>query len=250
MDPFLHYNKISDDIFWLNPQTVIRMNVSLYRRTSKGEKKFFHKEYEYNYGEDKMVTIRRSYDYYLTIENLDKQDKESVMIGVRDYLRFKTLLQTAVGWFTDKKYKGLFGKSKNKMVMVSPIPSAEINGLPNAKSIRCDPIVLEFGETIDNHRPGLRFSYGDSYADIDVDILMGFYYSISELNMLLSAQLMLAYMRPPYNCNRTVIDDGTAASYYRTMNLEKLDKNGEAITGIEGRKVKPLNQKKGLKDLE
>lgn len=251
MDPFLHYNRMSDDIYWLTNYVVIRMNVALYRKNSKGERKFFYREYEYSIGNQSMVTIRRAYDYYITIDSTYKDNKESVMIAPKDYPRFKILLDTVVKWFTDKKYKGLFAKSNNKLVLTSPIPEAEINGLPNAKSIRCDPIVISYGETIADQFPGVRFTFGNYSADLTIDQLMGFHNLINEFNMLLSAQLMLSSIPVPFGTNRIKLDDGPSVNYFRNTTLEKIDNSGSQTTGIIGRRVPlPGDNKKGIDDLE
>lgn len=253
MDPFLSCNKISDNIYWLSNNVVMRFNVALYRTNSKGEKKFFYTEYEYERDRQTHITIRRNYDYYLSLDGLDKNNKESVMITPKDIYRFKLLVSTVTKWFTDKKYKNLFVKNKGKLIMTAPIPEVEINGLPNAKSIRVDPIVIEYGESVADQYPGVRFTFGEYSFDMNVDQIMSFNDFIQSINMILMAQLVLAAIPMPLGTNRVKIDDGTPSNYFRAMQFERIDKSGRGSTnGIDGRRVKRPDEsdKKGFDDLE
>ena len=64
--------------------------------------------------------------------------KEQVMIGPRDFIRFRELIETCVSLFTNEKYKKLFVEHKKKLILTSPIPSCEIAGLPAGKYIKCE----------------------------------------------------------------------------------------------------------------
>lgn len=252
MEPieFLNYERMSDDLYYLGPNVVLRFNVGLasYR---DGKRYFFHREFEYEKNGSKVTTIRRSYDYYLSLENLtDKGDgKEYIIICVRDYYRFKSCIEECIKWFTDKKYKSLFVQSDNNLVVAPPIPNIEINSLPGGKYIRCDPAVIEYGQTINDKQPGvaITLSNPNNFVNMTLDNLMGLYYIISNVNMVMMAQNMLAYLSPPISCNRININDGTSSNYYKNLRQEQSFKTQKDISGIIGRRIKP---RKDLESLE
>ena len=69
---FLDYDKISDDLIWFDKDIVLRFNVKLASRMSDGKRRHYLKEISYkakNYvDKDKVLTVRRHFDYYLTFD--------------------------------------------------------------------------------------------------------------------------------------------------------------------------------------
>ena len=243
MEPiqFLQYERMSDDLYYLGKNVVLRFNLGL-ASYKDGKRYFFHKEYDYEKNGNRVVTIKRTYDYYLSLENISDNGsgKEFIIIGVKDFLRFKASIETCITWFTDKKFKNLFVQNKNNLILTSPIPTCELNGLPSGKYIKYDPVVIEYGQTIDDKQPGVAvtLSNPNNFVEMNVDTLMGLYYIIKDFNMLLMAQGMLAYLAPPANCNRYSVGDGTQVNYYKNIRIKQLDQNREKVSGIEGRRVK------------
>ena len=147
---FLQLDKISDDVLSIAPNIVLRFNVAL-SKISSGKRYHYHKEYMYsskNY-QDPLITIRRSFDYYLSFENSVKKDgydKLFIRVGIADYLLLKHGFEEAVSWFTDKKYEYLYAKDRGKLIMVSPIPKNIIR-LPQNKYITLTPTIVEKGQT-------------------------------------------------------------------------------------------------------
>lgn len=234
MEPieFLNYDRICDDLYYLNKHVVLRFNVGLasYR---DGTRYFFHKEYEYQKERRNVVTIRRSYDYFLSLENIET--KESIMILPKDYVKFRTAFQVALSWFQDKKYAKLYVTNKGKLMMTSPIPSCEINSLPVGKYLRLDPIIIDKGIANDDKIPGVAITMGDpnNYVNISVDSLSALTYIIDCVNMVQMAQTMIASIPIDHEINRKMM--GGASRIDRiAYKVDNANKPAET-SSIEGR---------------
>ena len=241
MEPvqFMRYERLSDDVYWLNKNFVVRFNVNLVYYDKNGKRQFFHKEYEYEKNGNKVVTLKRSYDYYISIENIADYGagKEYIIITNKEFIKFQQMIKSCINWFNDDKYKNLFVEKRKKLTLTSPIPTSELNGLPGGKYIRCDPVVLDFGGTTSiSQQPGIciTLSNPNIFTNITIDTLMGLWYTIKDLQMLPMAQNLLNYLVSTSSVNRFNIDDGTSANYNSNLMREFNNKN----KGIEGRKIK------------
>lgn len=199
----INYDKISDDLCFLGYNTVFRFNVVLSKASQDGKRNHFHQEYEYNSNKyidtNKLITMRRQFDFYLTIENLRQNDfgvKEFIMIRTQDILFVREQLHEASRWFRDVQYENLFARKDNKTILLGNVQPIYINGLASDKYIKLEPTILNYDET---SAPGLRMylSSPDNYVDMTLDRLMGFIYLINSINMYESAQLLLNYLQRP-----------------------------------------------------
>lgn len=200
---FDKYEKISDDLCILGNNAILRFNVSLARKSEDGTRTSFHKEYQYN--SDKyincsdLVTIRRSFDYFISIENFKAVDgvKEFIMITIQDIMYVRSQLKMAIKWYMDEQFANLFAKKDNKVIMCGKVEPIYITGLPMDKQIILEPIAVN---TEDNkHYIGLRMYLGtaNNYIDMSVDRFMGFAYLLDSINMYESAQILLNYLQRP-----------------------------------------------------
>ena len=170
---FFKIDKVSDDVYAIGPNVILKFNVSL-SKTSQGKRYHFHKEYEYPSKDIKnqnLVTIKRSFDYYLSIENMQKDsngNKLFIRIGPQEYMLFKKGLEEAISWFTDSKYAKLFARDKGKLVLVSPIPEFKIPNLPLRNYIEFTPIIIERGMAEADKEPGVRITLSDLSKFIDI----------------------------------------------------------------------------------
>lgn len=237
---FFKIDKISDDVYSIGPNVVLKFNVSL-SKISNGKRYHFHKEFEYpSKGineQSSLVTIKRSFDYYLSIENVQKDEKGNklfIRIGPQEYMLLKRGLEEAISWFTDSKYSKLFARDRGKLIIVAPVPEFKIPNLPMQKSIEFIPTIIDHGISNDDKEPGIRISFGSqSYIDINLDRLMGLYYIISCFNMYQCALEMINYIqRPEFGTNRFVMEQ-----QHITPNIDSNIKHG--TSGIEGRFVTP-----------
>ena len=203
------YEKISDDLCYLGSNIIVKFNVGLAKKNEEGKRSTFHREYEYEMSKyiDKksLVSIKRQFDYYLSIENLKVVDgeKEFIYIGIQDYMNFKQKVLESLKWFNDSEFENLFAKKDDKIIMLGKAEPIDISfSRGSNKSIRLEPVVVNYEN---NSLTGVRLYLCSlhNYVDIDIDRYMGFVYLISNLNMFQSAQIMLNYIgRPADGTNR------------------------------------------------
>lgn len=239
---FFKIDKMSDDVFPIGPNVILKFNVSL-SKTSGGERHHFHKEFEYPVNNpDKrvttFVTIKRSFDYYLSIENMQKDEngnKAFIRIGANEYFIFKKGLEEAIRWFTDKKYERLFAKNNGKLVLMNPIPNFVMPNLPMQKYIELIPVIIDRGMANADKEPGVRIILSDPsmFVDINLDRLMGLYYIVSSINMYQAALGLLSYLNRP-NLGYERINLGAEKS-----SKQSIAKPKSGASGIEGRFVTP-----------
>lgn len=249
---FYKLEKITDEVYSLGLNTVLKFNVSLARNISN-KRQGYHKEFEYSSKASdvgSLVTIRRNFDYYLSIENVVKDmngNKLFIRIGPQEYFLFKRGLEQAISWFEDKKYSKLFALDNKKgIIMMPPIPDFTIRGLPMNKTIELSPIVIEKGFATDEKKTGVRMVFPenkDMYLDINIDKFMGLYYLISNFNMYQAAISLVNYIgRPEFGTNRVVLDSNGSHN-----NIIEDDEKQNRSTGIIGRTV---SSKINITDLE
>lgn len=205
---YVDYDKISDDIYFLggSGRFILRMNVSL-AKTIKDDKArhHFYKEYSYDskYSDKgQVVSIRRSYDYYITLESLE--DKLSnVMIRAQDIILLRSRLTEVLAWFTGDIF---IIRKGNMMINKRPSPIT-IYGFPDSKSISFEPVVIDWEDS--KQSMGIRITLtGSTFSDISIDRFYGFVYVINSINMVQSAQSMLAFLgMPEYGTNRYEVDN-------------------------------------------
>lgn len=238
------YNKISDDIYMIGHNAMLKMNVSLYSNSENYGKISYHKEFEYydQVSQSNMITMKRGYDYYLSIENMrsiEGSAKEFIRIGMREIMLVRQAFNAAVTWFTSKEYEDIYAYSKNKLIMARKTDPIEINNLPMGKFIILEPIIVEYNEQQDR---GVRvyLSSSGNYADLSMYNFMGLTQTLNDVNMILCAQSMLTYLgRPEFGTNMHSFTDARNNSV----------NEGELVTGKTGRQI-PKNGRSFFDKLE
>lgn len=198
---FIDYEKISDDLYFLGQNVLLRFNVQLAKKSDDGRRFHYHKEYEYNSNKyiDKsnLVSIRRSFDYYLSLERT-VGDRESIMIRAQDMIILRGKINQATKWYFNNN---LYAVKKDKLIMLGKQEPIKITNLAGSKWIMLEPTILQYEN---QYTPGLRLylSSESNYIDISVDKFMGLVYLIDSINMYESAQLLLNYLqRPQFGTN-------------------------------------------------
>lgn len=250
MDENKYYNpfeiikleRISDIITHIGKNYVVRINVSL-SKSVNDNKYLFYTEYEYDINGHKGVSIKRGYDYYISIESITKNsngNKLFIRIGLAEYYVFVSALEEVITWFIDKKWSRAFAKKDGKIIMTSDRPNPKsVRGLPMNKSITFDLIVLEGYIS----QPGVRIIFDDDfYADVSADVIFSLYSAFSNFNMFMSAQTMLASLGIPLGVNRINLNNPSTSNPLPS-NSEEVPK----VSSIEGRKI---GGKSTLEDLE
>lgn len=209
----LSYDKISDDLCLLGYNTVLRFNVGLSKPTQEGKRYHYHQEYEYSTNKyidtNKLMTIRRQFDFYMSIENLRQNDsgiKEYIMIRIQDIIYVRQMLNLATKWFTE--YDDLFAVKDNKTILLGNVNPIFIDGLASGKYLKLEPTVITYNN--DSTTSGIRMylSAPDNYVDMSIDRFMGLVYLIDSINMYESAQLLLNYLqRPEFGTNLYSFDN-------------------------------------------
>lgn len=230
----LQYEKITDDLCILGINTILRFNVSLASKTQDGHKKLFHSEFEYRTNKytnlNTICSIRRTFDYYLSIENLRVNEngiKEFIMIRIQDILYVREQFELATKWFRDSKYENLFARIKGRLVMLGKVEPIKILGLAMDKSLMLEPIIISYDDN--NQSTGIRLylSSRDNYVDMSVDKFMGIVYLLSSINMYESAQILLNYLQRPelgtnsYNISGNKGEDIIEDGYIETKNSNR-----------------------------
>lgn len=252
IDPmeFIKYDKVTDDVFILGPNVVLRFNVSLSKITPEGKRYHFYKEFEYPskaHDGSTLVVIKRSYDYYLSIENVQKDrsgDKVFIRIGTQDFYRFKCQIDKAVSWFTDPQYQGLYVKSHGKLTLTGNIPESLVGGYPQGKFIRIVPTVIDKGEGKDRLEQGVEVDLSDyeNYVLINLDKLFNLQFFLSTFNMYMAGQNLVNYLGSYSGVNRfSIADSGSTGKVFR------VDTSSPTVEGINDRKI---GSKKNISSLE
>lgn len=249
-------DKISDDVYNLGSNVVLRFNVTLSRRPPNQGRQSFHKEFEYiNKEQERSVTIRRSFDFFLSLENIVKDsngEKLFVRIGAQEFFLFKNALETAASWFSDSKYERLYAKdSRGKFRLQEPIPNIVIRDLPMQRSLRLIPTIVE--KSISEQYTGVRIYYSNNamgYVDMDLSKFMGLVYIVSTFNMYQNALSLVNYLgRPELGTHRFNLGELNGPGYGFGGSTYSDDNVGPPPTGINGRKIRMTIEEK-LSDLE
>lgn len=250
MQDYMKIDKISDDVYALAPSVILKFNVSL-SKISGGKRYHYHKEYEYGARgtQQSLVTIKRSFDYYLSFESPQKDEagnKLFIRIGAQEYFLLKNGLEEVKSWFTDTKYSNLFAMDKGKLIMMAPIPSYRIHSLPMQKYIEFTPTIIDRGIANADKEPGIKIEFGDpnSVACINLDKFMGLYYTISYFNMYQAAATLVNYnTRPSGPVNRFVMG-GVQSRELPPENIIS------GANGVNERHVTPKGVKQNISLLE
>lgn len=200
---FEQYEKISDDLIYLGTNVVLKFTTALSKYSDKYGRTSFHKEYEYdsNVSDIPLVSIKRSYDYYISIENIKAIEsgyKEFIRIGISEILLLRQSLNMALAWFSDSAYDGLFAKKNDSLLITKDVVPIIVENLPMQKYIRFEPTICK---RVTKECTGVRMylSSDTNFVDISLNTFMGFVYIINSINMYDSAQAMLNYVRRPDN---------------------------------------------------
>ncbi len=228
------YEKISDDLCWIGYKCVLRMNVKLGSKGTDGTRYHFHKEFQYvsNYSDrPKLVSIRRSFEYFLSIEKTDI--KESIMITIKDILLLRMKMNQVFKWFSDKTFA-----YKNKQMIILDKKKPIVIPVTGNKYIKFEPAVIVGQDERQIQGVRLSLNSDDVYADMTVDTYAGFLYIINTIDMYNAAQNMINYLGRP--------DFGTNIYKYESEYTEK-SSDSKIMTG---RQIPGLQPKKSYFDLD
>lgn len=216
---YIDYDKISDDLCWLGNKCIVRMVVKLSSKAKDGTRYHFHKEFKYKtqyVNKPDVISIRRSFEYYISIDSLES--KASVIITIRDILLLRAKITEAFNWFYDKT----FAMKNNKMIILEKKKPVIIDGLMGGKFLMFEPIVHTDWE--EKQSKGIRVTLGssDEYTDVPANTFAGFMYIINSIDMFTAAQNMINYIgHPDFGTNLLTFEKSEFASEEKIQNVIK-----------------------------
>lgn len=235
--------RMSDIVCHIGNTYCVRINAHL-AKSSLTKRTLFYTEYEYTIGGHTRTSIKRGFDYYLSIESLyrpkDGGDKVFIRINPGDFFLLMETLKDVTNWFRSPKYKNAYATKDGKLIMTSNRPREKtLCGLPMGKSISFEmTLVDEF-----DPKPGVRITFGGSeFVDITIDGLFNLYGSLMNFNLFIAAQNMVGSVNTPLGTNRINLNDNSKSS---PVIMD--DNPTPSNTSIIGRKI---GGKKTLEDLE
>lgn len=188
---YLKYEKISDSMMFLGNNTMLKFNVKLSKKGSDGRRYHYHKEYVYpsNYiNEDTLCTIKRDFEFYLSIESLKDKDL-FCMITVSDILLLRSILRQTSKWLDGTIET--FAIKRDKLIVLGKHDPISMT-LCIGKTIGFEPIIIVNSNDIQSQ--GIRMTIDNNYIDISANIFMGFVYLINTIDMFACAQTMINYL--------------------------------------------------------
>ncbi len=193
---FTDYDTITDQLYWVgsipNAAVILNFVVKLSKKDKNGNRNHFHKEYEYasKFIDTPMaMSIKRSFDYYFTIETTDKsvyiQIRLENMIGLQSSI--KSIAQIIIN-------DDIWALKDKRLVLKGAFEPINIKGLPMDKWLAFEPIPVLCSNG--SYTKGVRMYMSDynTFVDIDVDKFMGMVYLITTFNMYGSATTLINYL--------------------------------------------------------
>lgn len=227
IDP-TNYEKLQDDIYYIGGGIYLRLNVVLAKKDKDGNRRFFVSNYRYSskyVDKGKVITMRRSFDYYLTIE-CTSDNTQNIIIRVQNMILLKAKIKEVTKWFSDSN---VFGIRNNKLVISKKV-SVMIDGFPMEKFITLEPVIINYDDS-SVQRPGVRFMVNNMiFTDMAIENFYGLAYLIDTLNLYQSAQILTSSIG--------VIENP------RTMEFNDEEEIVEEpnVNGTDGRKPRKLNK--------
>lgn len=248
---FENYNKSEDVIMFLGKNAVLKMNLNLYHSSEKNGRMSYHSEVRY-YNEkiqERVVNLKRSFDYFMSIENIRPMNgrKEYIMIRQEDiYLLRKVLIKVYDHFY--ENFDSLFIKRKGIVCVDPNFKPIEYNGLPMGKYLIFAPDVTE---NINGEKVGcirLSLSNPNNFVCMSLNKLSGFVESINNADMFLYAQNISCYVGNPgrgtnlfdMTSSQEIKDDSTGPSGRKLPSLEKVKEPSKGSTSYFNKKMNEL----------
>lgn len=200
------FTKIIDRICFLGDALTVNMNVMLTSNDNNGANRPFYNEYEYYSSSIRghAVTIKRDFNYYLTIEKQLKGNvKSSVMIRLTDMFNFINCINSATEWFN--KQNMFATDDSGRLHLIGEYTPIVITGLASDNFITLIPTVILSG---DKYATGIQITLNDDVvSQVQIDKFMGMVYVLNKLDMFISAQAMVNSLNIEKGTNRHTFDE-------------------------------------------
>lgn len=193
---FTDYARITDILLWLDDIHTFNFTVALSKKNKLGNRQFFAFETEYPDGRDQLRSIKRTMNFYFTIDNreiftagmiLRPQDVEYLNRIIADQI---------LPWFFDPK-KNVFKIINQQLTLKEYTPVVYTQS--DSKYIVFEPCVI----TYDNgqYGQGINLKLASSTVQMDLDKFMGIV-NLLKSDMYSIANSMINYTKiQPYGIN-------------------------------------------------
>lgn len=199
---FENYNKMEDVMYYLGSNAVLKMNTNLYTGSEKYGRKSYHQEIQY-YNEkikEKVVNIKRNFDYFLSIENLKPINhiKEYIMIRQQDIFLLRRVMNKVFELY-DSEFDNMYVKKGGNITLRNKFSPIEYSGLSQGKYLVFAPDLTEAmnGEKIPCIRVNL--SSPDNFVYMPINKYTGLLETINKADLFGYAQNMMSYFGRPEN---------------------------------------------------
>lgn len=227
---FENYNKMEDNIMYLGSNAILKMNVNLYNQSEKYGRRSYHQEVQY-YNEkigQKTIILKRSFDYFATIENLKPVDhiKEYIMLRQQDIFLLRKVVNSVYEKYIEN-FDNIFTR-KGGIVTIKKTLPIELGDLTRGKYLVFIPDIIEgmSGEKT----PAIRINLSSptNYVLMGINNFYGFIETMNNMDMFGYAQTMLSYFGKPsfgtnlYDfSNKQDIEDTVIAKKGRVVQASK-----------------------------
>jgi len=196
---------MEDIMYYLGPNAVLKMNLSMFQSSEKYGRRSYHQEVQY-YNEkagQKVVNLKRSFDYFASIENLKAVNrvKEYIMIRQQDIFLLRKVINSVFDLF-NKEFDNMFVKKNGIVTIRNKITPVEFTGLSLGKYLVFSPDIMDSynGEKIGCIR--MNLSSPNNFVLMPIGKYSGFLECINNMDMFSYAQGMLSYFgKPAYGTN-------------------------------------------------
>lgn len=235
---FMDYEKISDDLCFLGRGIILRFNVQLAHKNKDKTRDYSIKEFRYSsskyINKNNLITVRRSFDYYLSID-ISNDFANSVIIKPKDMFNLQSKLNAVCNWFST-----LFKIKDGKLIISGKFKNIKVSNLIDNKYIEFEPVVINYEDNTCTSGVRIYVNSSDIFADIDVDKFMGIVYTITKLDMYQCALSIIASI--PFEPGQNVCQ---MESYYQNPNLVE---DEEPDVKFKKKYQSPEDRKKGFFD--
>lgn len=191
MPQFIDYDTVQDKVYYLGYGTYVCFTVKLAKKDKDGNRIHFHKEYEYNSSyidTEKAVSIKRDFDFYLTIEN--KSENIYIQIRMENIIGLNSILQNMVNLLMNDK---LWAIKERKLIMKGAVSPMTID-LPMDKWLSFEPTVIQYDNNQFNKGVQILLSDNGKFINIDIDKFMGLVYLLNTFDMYGNALSIVNYL--------------------------------------------------------
>ena len=198
MEPisFIKYDTISDKLMWLSQYHSLNMNVKLASENKRtGNRISMLKGYSYNSrytDEDIAYSMKRSFDYYLTIENVTKT--VYIQIRIQNMVMLVHIMNNIIKLLSDNS---LWIGKNGQLQFASGYTPEYLNNLSMNKWLSFECVSMLYPNEEYGRGVRITLSNYNEYVDVSMDTFMAMFYLINNLDMATYAATIINFLTSP-----------------------------------------------------